>query len=77
MSKMVAFDVYLPVDHPDVSIWEDPSYSRLYEGLEDYGELVLIDTVFYIQTSWTDEEAKESLVEHDGYPDEIIVRIVK
>lgn len=66
---MISFDVYLPSDDDRIDLWSAHSFPYTVEGK---AELVLIDTVFGTE-NMTSEEVRDSLVNHDGYPDNIVV----
>lgn len=69
---MNGFDVYLPSNSNVIDLWSEESLPYTVGGR---AELVLIDTVYYGDTdNVTTDEVKHSLIFHDGYPGDIVVR---
>lgn len=66
---MRSFSVTLPSNSDHIPLWTDEPYPYTVEGMV---EDVEIDVVFGT-ASLNAEEVRESLIRHDGYPDEISV----
>lgn len=68
------FDVFLPSAGASAFIVRKPDSSWSHVGTDGAG-LTNIDTVFYSSgAKVTCEEVRRSLIDHDGYPPNIIVK---
>ena len=71
-AEYVSFYVYAMSDHPYVSVYaSDVDHPYTVEGK---AEKVLVDVVYYLKEQEpTVDEVRDSLINHDAYPAEVIV----